>query len=219
MRTRQTAPCALNREDNLRNERPPRVARRDHNDRAGGRLADCGARLAERRQVRGVGGAWSGACVHTDLAAIDAAAIHPAAIEPAPSTAPDSVSGIIAGPAAASHHRTEPATHAHEDRGAPARAPTPAGVWAHAARADLTRFSRWKGESDAAQAGRITLSGPLMRRNSTLIAGFTVLCPVTLRFATQDGEAVSPTRQPGSRRMLPRSDDHRPRRELRQRDR
>jgi hypothetical protein len=56
------------------------------------------------------------------------------------------------------------------------------------------RFSHWKGESDAAQAGRITLSGPLMRRNSTLIAGFTVLCPVTLRFATQDGEAVSPSR-------------------------
>src|SRR5215472_13606823 len=53
------------------------------------------------------------------------------------------------------------------------------------------RFSRWQGESDAAQAGRITLSAPLMRRNSTLIAGFTVLCPVTLRFVTQDGEAVS----------------------------
>jgi hypothetical protein len=56
------------------------------------------------------------------------------------------------------------------------------------------RFTRWKGESDTAQAGRITLSGPFMRRNSTLIAGFTVLCPVTLRFATQDGEAVSPGR-------------------------
>jgi hypothetical protein len=55
------------------------------------------------------------------------------------------------------------------------------------------RFSRWEGEGDAAQAGRITLSAPLMRRNSTLIAGFTVLCPVTLRFVTQDGEAVSPS--------------------------
>jgi hypothetical protein len=56
------------------------------------------------------------------------------------------------------------------------------------------RFSRWQGESDAAQAGRITLSAPLMRRNSTLIAGFTVLCPVTPRFVTQDGETVSPSK-------------------------
>jgi hypothetical protein len=54
-------------------------------------------------------------------------------------------------------------------------------------------FSRWQGESDAAQAGRITLVGPLMRRSATLVAGFTVQCPVTLRFVTQDGEAVSPT--------------------------
>jgi hypothetical protein len=54
-------------------------------------------------------------------------------------------------------------------------------------------FSRWQGEDDPTQAGRITLSGPLMRRSSTLIAGFTVLCPVTLRFVTQDGEAVSPS--------------------------
>ena len=53
-------------------------------------------------------------------------------------------------------------------------------------------FSRWQGGGDPAQAGRITLSAPLMRRNSTLIAGFTILCPVTLRFVTQDGEAVSP---------------------------
>jgi len=32
-----------------------------------------------------------------------------------------------------------------------------------------------------------------MRHSSTLIAGFTVLCPVTLRFVTQDGAAVSPS--------------------------
>src|SRR5262249_50952750 len=54
-------------------------------------------------------------------------------------------------------------------------------------------FSRWTGEGDPAQAGRITLSAALMRRSSTLIAGFTILCPVTLRFVTQDGEAVSPS--------------------------
>jgi len=54
-------------------------------------------------------------------------------------------------------------------------------------------FSRWTGEGDPAQAGRITLSGPLMRHSSALVAGFTVLCPVTLRFVTQDGEAVSPS--------------------------
>jgi hypothetical protein len=54
-------------------------------------------------------------------------------------------------------------------------------------------FSHWRGEGDTAQAGRITLSGPLMRQSSTLIAGFTVLCPVTPRFVTQDGEAISPS--------------------------
>ena len=54
-------------------------------------------------------------------------------------------------------------------------------------------FSRWTGGGDPAQAGRITLSAPLMRRSSTLIAGFTILCPVTLRFVTQDGEAISPS--------------------------
>jgi hypothetical protein len=54
------------------------------------------------------------------------------------------------------------------------------------------QFSRWQGESDTSQAGRITMNAPLMRRSSTLIAGFTILCPVTLRFVTQDGEAVNP---------------------------
>ena len=55
-------------------------------------------------------------------------------------------------------------------------------------------FSRWTGERDPAQALRPSLSGLPMRRSYTLAAGFTVLCPVTPRFVTEGGTAVSPSR-------------------------
>ncbi len=53
-------------------------------------------------------------------------------------------------------------------------------------------FSRWTGERDPAQAFRPSLSGLPMRRSYTLAAAFTVLCPVTPRFVTEGGTAVSP---------------------------
>ncbi len=56
------------------------------------------------------------------------------------------------------------------------------------------RFSRWTGERDPAQAFRPALSGLSMRRNYTIAVGFTVLCPVTPRFVTQGGVAVSSSR-------------------------
>ncbi len=55
-------------------------------------------------------------------------------------------------------------------------------------------FSRWTGERDPAQAFRPALSGLPMRRNYTLTAGFTVLCPLTPRFVTQAGAAVGASR-------------------------
>jgi hypothetical protein len=55
-------------------------------------------------------------------------------------------------------------------------------------------FSRWTGERDPAQAFRPSLSALPMRRSYTLAAGFTVLCPVTPRFVTEGGTAVSPSR-------------------------
>lgn len=55
-------------------------------------------------------------------------------------------------------------------------------------------FSRWTGERDPAQAFRPVLSGLAMRRSYTVTAGFTVGCPLTPRFVTQGGAAVSPGR-------------------------
>jgi hypothetical protein len=55
-------------------------------------------------------------------------------------------------------------------------------------------FSHWTGERNPAQASRPSLSGLPMRRSYTLAAGYTVLCPVTPRFVTEGGTAVSPSR-------------------------
>ena len=56
------------------------------------------------------------------------------------------------------------------------------------------QFSRWAGQRDPDQAFRPVVSGLPMRANYTVTAGFAVQCPVTPKFASQQGSPLDPSR-------------------------